>query len=197
MDTKRLREIELAGILEEVYLRNKRPDQAIKEIQELCEPMSEGELDLILRAYIKWNNKSNVYEIPIIDYGSLSEALLGKLSTPRLTEEEIATKLFDVDNPSPALLAQRFCGSNFSVQSDQTKKKYYAYAKALVGSEPRLTDWEKVLPMKWKEAKHLGKGKCGEYYVKGANRMRTDCLSALKSMSEPRLMEECPEKENK
>ena len=49
-------------------------------------------------------------------------------------------------------------------------------------STPRPTDWEKVLPKKWREAKHLGRGKCGEYYVKGANRMLRDCFNAVKGL---------------
>ena len=63
-------------------------------------------------------------------------------------------------------------------------RKELKEALALVGklSTPRPTDWEKVLPKKWREAKHLGRGKCGEYYVKGANRMLRDCFNAVKGL---------------
>ena len=67
-------------------------------------------------------------------------------------------------------------------------------ASKLVGkvgklSTPRLTDWEKVLPEK---VEQHGDGVYSFRWVNGYNQAIDDCLSALKSIGEPRLMEECP-----
>ena len=53
------------------------------------------------------------------------------VSSNKISEDEIANILFDTDNPSPALMAQRFCGSNLSVQSNEVKARYLKLAHAI------------------------------------------------------------------
>ena len=74
------------------------------------------------------------------------------------------------------------------------EREWLKRAKTL---KPRLMDWEKVLPKKSyvdvlnDETKQIDKVE--EEWNQGYNKAIDDCLSALKSMSEPSLMGECPE----
>ena len=111
MDTKRLREILLrmfqgikidykanedrfTGI---VTLPDDKIDQAIKEIQELCEPMNQEDIEKILGGiaipidtnpmYVEETNNPAVIKLKSTYATIIAKALVGKLSTPRLMEE--------------------------------------------------------------------------------------------------------------
>lgn len=72
--------------------------------------------------------------LPLSLSEKLTNAICQRFGRPRLVEldeKKIAETLFDVDNPNPALMANRFCGHSLWVQPKYVQDKYKDLAKAI------------------------------------------------------------------
>jgi hypothetical protein len=142
----------------------------------------------------------------------LAKALVGKLSTPRLTEEIekavehrtdiIQSCLKDLcDDDTEIRTMAKEVLTEYEVEGDSYGVPCLTDVVRLVvdKAKPRLTDWEKVLPKKnilplelqncWMEIFRTQQN-LTPLFNEIRNWVIDDCIKSLKSMSEPRLMEE-------